>query len=54
MGLSYGAFRYYRLRKKLKETPEGEEAEFTGTEAKVIEWLLRRLAKKNKEKPNEA
>ena len=44
MGLSYGAFRYYRLRKKLKETPEGEEAEFTGTEAKVIEWLLRRLA----------
>ncbi len=47
-GVSYGAFRYYGLRKKLKATPEGVEAQFTKTEAKVIEWLLRRFAKKGK------
>ena len=47
-GVSYGAFRYYGLRKKLKATPEGVEAQFTETEAKVIEWLLRRFAKKGK------
>lgn len=48
VGVSYGAFRYYRLRKKLQATAEGEEAQFTETEAKVIEWLLRRFAKKAK------
>lgn len=47
-GVSYGAYRYYRLRKKLLATPEGEEAHFTEREAKVIEWLLRRFAKKAK------
>ena len=46
VGVSYGAFRYYGLRKKLQATPEGVEAQFTKTEAKVIEWLLRRFAKK--------
>lgn len=54
VGALYGAFRYYQLRKKLQETPDGEEAQFTETEAKVIEWLLRRLGKKNKKKPGEA
>ena len=44
--VSYGAFRYYKLRKKLKATPEGTEAQFTETEAKVIEWLLRRVARR--------
>lgn len=47
-GISYGAFRFYALRKKLAATPEGAEAHFTETEAKVIEWLLRRFAKKPK------
>jgi len=44
-GLSYGAFRYYTLRKKLLATPAGEEAHFTEKEARVIEWLVRRFAK---------
>lgn len=48
VGVSYGAFRYYRLRKKLQATPEGVETQFTETEAKVIEWLLRRFANKAK------
>jgi hypothetical protein len=46
VGISYGAFKYYRLREKLQTTPEGEEVLFSKLEAKVIEWLLRRLAKK--------
>jgi hypothetical protein len=44
-GFSYGAFRFYKLRRKLVATPEGEEAHFTENEAKVIEWLIRRFAK---------
>lgn len=47
-GVTYGAYRYYALRKKLTATPEGEEAQFTESEAKVVEWLLKRLAKKAK------
>ena len=46
VGVTYGAYRYYTLRKKLVGNPEGTEATFTEGEAKVIEWLLRKLAKK--------
>lgn len=46
VGVSYGAFKYYRLREKLKTTPDGEEVQFSEAEAKVIEWLLRRFAKR--------
>lgn len=44
-GASYGAFKYYRLRKKLQATPEGQEAQFTEAEAKLIERFLRWWAK---------
>lgn len=47
-GVGYGAFCYYKLRKKLQTTLEGEEAYFSEAEAKVVEWLLRRFAKKSK------
>ena len=47
VGLTYGAYRYYSLRNKLVSNPEGTEAQFTEGEAKVIEWLLRKLAKKS-------
>jgi len=47
-GLAYGGFRYYTLQKKLLANPEGAEAQFTEREAKVIEWLLRRSAKRSK------
>jgi len=46
VGLIYGAYRYYALSKKLVASPAGTEAQFTEGEAKVIEWLLRKLAKK--------
>lgn len=46
-GVAFGGFRFYKLRKKLITTPEGQEAQFTEREAKVIEWLLRRIANKS-------
>ena len=46
-GVTYGAYRYYSLRKKLVTTPEGAEAQFTSSEAKVVASLLLRLAKKS-------
>ena len=46
-GVGYGAICYYKLRKKLQKTPEGREAYFSDNEAKVVEWLLRRFAKKS-------
>lgn len=48
-GISYGAFRYYTLRRKLLATPVGEEAHFTEKEAKIIEWLVCRFAKFEKD-----
>lgn len=48
VGVSYGAFMFYRLRNKLNTTPEGEEALFSEAEAKLIEWLFRRFAKNEK------
>lgn len=45
-GLTFGAYKFFALRKKLVTSPEGTEAQFTEGEAKVIEWLLRKLAKK--------
>lgn len=44
-GAGYGTFRFYRLRKKIKNTPEGQEAQFTETEAKVIERILKWIGK---------
>lgn len=45
-GLTFGAYKFLALRKKLVTNPEGTEAQFTEGEAKVIERLLRKLAKK--------
>lgn len=50
--MAYGAVRYFALRQKLVANPAGEEAHFTEWEANVIEWWLRRFAKKTK--PNDA
>lgn len=52
MGVTYGVFRFYTLRKKLVTNPEGQEAQFTESEAKVIEWILRKIAKKSKRVDN--
>ncbi len=44
-GLGYGAYKYYKLREKLKVLPAGQEANFTEKEAKFIERLLLRAPK---------
>ncbi|MCD2453777.1 hypothetical protein GO003_025720 [Methylicorpusculum oleiharenae] len=48
IGCGYGGYRIFKLKSKLSKTPEGEEAQFTETEAKIIEKFIKRLAKKEK------
>jgi len=45
-GLGYGGYRLYQLKKKIENAPKGEEAQFTETEAKIIEKIIKRLSKK--------
>ena len=47
IGCSYGGYRLYKLRSKASKTPEGEEAQFTKIEAKIIEKIIKLLAKKD-------
>lgn len=44
--LGYGGYRLYKLKQKISNTPEGEEAQFTETEANIIEKILKLLGKK--------
>jgi len=48
LGCGYGGYRLLTLKRKLNKTPKGEEAQFTETEAKIIEKIIKRLAKKEK------
>lgn len=45
-GLGYGGYRLYRLKQKVSDTTEGEEAQFTETEANMIEKIIKRLSQK--------
>lgn len=45
LGCGYGSYRLLKLKRKLNETPQGEEAQFSETEAKIIERIIKRLAK---------
>jgi len=47
IGCGYGGYRLLMLKRKLNETPEGVEAMFTETEAKMIENVIKRLGKKD-------
>jgi hypothetical protein len=47
LGCGYGGYRLLKLKRKLNETPAEEEAQFTETEAKIVEKIIKRLAKKN-------
>lgn len=40
-GIAGGGFFYYRLRRKVRLTPDGQEAQFTELEAKIVERLIR-------------
>jgi len=48
LGCGYGGYRLLKLKRKLNDTPQGEEAQFSETEAKIIESIIKRLAKKSK------
>lgn len=43
----YGSYRLLKLKQKIKSTPSGQEAQFTETEAKMIENIVKRLGKKS-------
>ena len=51
VGCGYGSYRLFRLRKKINATPVGQEAQFTETDAKIIENIVKRLS--NKGAPDE-
>lgn len=46
-GLGYGGYRLYKLRQKISATAENQEAQFTETEAKIIEKIIKRFSKKH-------
>lgn len=50
-GLGYGGYRLFKLKQKIASTANGEEAQFTETEAKIVESIIERLGKK--ENPND-
>lgn len=54
LGCGYGGYRLLKLKRKLDKTPADEEALFTKTEAKIIEKIIKRLAKKTDEAEGEA
>ncbi len=47
LGCGYGGYRLYKLKKKLAASCPGEEAQFTESEARIVEKIIKRLAKKN-------
>ena len=42
----FGLYRINKLREKLDSCPEGEEVYFTDKEAAFIEWMIRKMQKK--------
>jgi len=45
-GLGYGGYRLFKLKQKIRETAEGQEAQFTETEAKIVEKVIKRFGSK--------
>lgn len=46
LGLGYSVYRLYNLKRKVDSIQEGKEAQFTETETKIVEKIIKRLAKK--------
>lgn len=51
VGLGYGGYRLFRLKKKIASTANSDEAQFTETDAKIVEQVIKRLS--NQEKLND-
>lgn len=47
LGCGYGGYLFFRLKRKVNETLEGAEAQFTNAEAKIIEKIIKLLGKNN-------
>jgi len=47
IGCGYGGYRFLKLARKIKKTPEGVEAQFSETEARIVEKVIKRLVKKD-------
>jgi hypothetical protein len=47
IGCGYGGYRLWKLKQKIISTPQGQEAVFSETEAKIVEKIILRLAKKD-------
>jgi hypothetical protein len=45
LGLGYSAYRLYNLKHKVDSVPEGQEAQFTETETKIVEKIIKQLAR---------
>ena len=46
-GLGYGGYRLFKLKRKISSSAaEGDEAQFTEMDAKIIEKIINRLGKK--------
>jgi hypothetical protein len=45
-GFGYAGYLLFALRQKLENTPDGAEAMFTETEARIIESIIKKMAKK--------
>ena len=52
IGCGYGGYRLWKLKQKINSTPEGKEAIFSETEAKIIEKVILRLTKKENHDDN--
>jgi len=46
LGCGYGGYRLFKLKQKLSSTSNEEEAQFTESEAKIVEQIVKRLGKK--------
>lgn len=53
LGLGYRTYRFYELKRKVTQTPEGEEVVFTEKEAQLVEAAIKLLANKNQSSSNE-
>ena len=45
LGCGYGGYRFIRLLRKVRKTPDGVETQFTATEANIIAKIIKRFAK---------
>ena len=45
-GLAYGGYRLHKLKQKIATTTDGEEAQFTDAEAKIVEKIIKRVGKR--------